>query len=275
MRKKVDHPHDGKSLKTLFIYAAVVVVLILASLAWKAFLIFQQSKFSNQHFTLALSQNEKVKELVVFNPADESMSVLQLTDEKINLKDLAKQTGISTDGQISSNDTSEDVIRDSVSETLLFFAFRYPTLQKNITILDTVRLSFYAKNLPPNKLVIKKLSSSELIDDPLLRKLLIEFFSDDLVATENMSIQIVNAAGTSGIAQRLERVLLLKGANVVAVTTAVKKEQRSKIKYFGQESYTLGKVSKLLGYQLEELPKETIANIVIVIGEDSKNTTLY
>jgi hypothetical protein len=136
-------------------------------------------------------------------------------------------------------------------------------------------LSFYAKNLPPNKLVIKKLSSSELIDDPLLRKLLIEFFSDDLVATENMSIQIVNAAGTSGIAQRLERVLLLKGANVVAVTTAVKKEQRSKIKYFGQESYTLGKVSKLLGYQLEELPKETIANIVIVIGEDSKNTTLY
>lgn len=275
MRKKVDHPHDGKSLKTVIIYAAIVAILIAASLTWKAVLIVQQSKFTNQHFTLALSQNETVKELLVFDPADESMSVLRLADSKIKLNELVKQTGIATDGYINVNDTSSGIINDNISETLLSLALRYPSLQKNVTIFDAFRLSIYARNLPPNKLVIKEVSSSELLEDPLLRKTLIAFFSDDIVATENISIQVINAAGISGIAQRLERVLLYSGANVVSVTTASKKERQSKIKYFGEETYTLGKVQNFLGFQSEILQKKTIADIVIIIGEDSKNTTVF
>ncbi len=275
MRKKVDHPHDGKSLKTFFIYAAVVAILIIASLTWKAIIVIQQSKFTNEHFTLALAQNEKIKEFVIFDPSEESMSVLKVTDEKIKLNDVPKTTGISTDGRINVNETTKDMITDSVAETLLQLAFRYPTLQKDITIFDTLRLSIYARNLPPNKLIIKEVSSSELSSDPLLKKTLIEYFSDDIVATENISVQVINASGISGIAQRLERVLMYKGANVVAVTTSQQRNMHSKIQYYGKETYTLDKVNKLLGYKVEKLSKETIADIVIIIGEDNKNTTVY
>ena len=37
----------------------------------------------------------------------------------------------------------------------------------------------------------------------------------------------------------------------------------------------IDKIKKLLGFQVSKLPNETIANIVIVIGENDKNTTLF
>jgi hypothetical protein len=235
----------------------------------------QQSKYTEQHFTLAIAQNEKVKDIIVFNPADSSMSVLKITDDKTKLSDLTTKTAISPDGQININDPSSNSIKDDVSQTLFNLTLRYPTLKKDITIFDVVRLGLYAKNLPPNKQVIQEVTSTQLVDDPQLEKTLISFFSDNIIATENTSIQIVNASGVSGIAQRLERVLQYKGANVVSVTTAQKYEKYSQIKYFGNETYTLEKVRRMLGFKTQKLESETIADITIIIGEDNKNTSQF
>lgn len=275
MRKKVDHPQDGKSLKTFFIYAIAVFVLIALSLTWKAVLIFQQSKYADQHFTLAVAQNDKVKEILIFNPQDSSMSVLTITDPTIPVDSLPQKTGILTDGQINISDNNYQLDQKDVPDTLFDIALRYPTVKTNITIFDVLRLGFYAKNLPPNKQILEEVTSSQLTEDLQLQKTLVTLFSDEIVSTENIGIQVVNAAGVAGIAQRLEKVLTLQGANVVSVTTAKKKELKSQIKYFGKETYTLEKVKKMLEYPVSTLANETIADIVIIIGEDSRGTSKF
>jgi hypothetical protein len=276
MRKKVEHPQDGKSIKTVLIYAAVVLFVIAISLTFKAITIMQQSKFKGEHFTLAVAQNDTVKEIIVFNPDDSSMSVLTLKGSSIPLAGLPKRLGISPDGQITTKDTSSDLINDEdISQTLLKLGLRYAALKTNLTIFDIGRLSLYAKNLPPNKITIKEVEDTDLAENPQLERTLVSFFSDDVVATENISIQIINASGVSGMAQRLEYILLHQGANVVSVTGSQHVQAHSQIKYFGDKTYTLDKINNLLGFTVSKLDKETIAKIVIIIGEDNKNTSIF
>jgi hypothetical protein len=275
MKKKVQHPDDGKSLKTLLLYGAAVMIVILGALALKAVNIMQQSKFTGEHFTLALAQNENVKEIIVFNPDDSSLSVLNVHDAMVPLSKLPRVFGVSPDGQISVKDSDADKIKDDISDALFQLGIRYSAIKTNLTIFDIGRLSLFAKNLPPNKITIKDISTADLTDNPDLERTLISFFSDDVLATENVSIQIINATGVSGMAQRLESVLVHQGANVVSISGAPQTQRKSEIKYFGEETYTLDKIKKLLGFHVNKLRTETIANIVIVIGESDKNTTLF
>jgi hypothetical protein len=275
MKKKVQHPDDGKSLKTLLLYAAAVFIVIIGALVLKAVNIMQQSKFTGEHFTLALAQNENVKEIIVFNPDDSSLAVLNLHDNTIPLVQLPRIIGVSPDGLISVKDKDANEIKDDISDALFQLGLRYSAIKTNLTIFDIGRLSLFAKNLPPNKITIKDVSTTDLGDNPDLDRTMISFFTDDIVATENVSIQIINASGVSGLAQRLENVLVHQGANVVAISGAQQTQQQSQIKYFGNETYTLDKIKKMLGFQVSKLGNETIANIVIVIGEDDKNTTLF
>lgn len=275
MRKKSEHPHDNKSLKTFFFYAAAVLLVIAISLTLKAIVLFQQSKYTGEHFTLALAQNEKVKEIIVFNPEDSSLAILNLQGGTIPVVELPKQVGISPDGQISFKDNMVDLAKEDVPEVLFNLGLRYTSIKTNMTIFDIGRLSFYAKNLPPNKITIKDVPVNDLSDNPQLERTLVSFFSDNVVATENVSIQVINASGVSGMAQRLERVLLHKGANVVSISGAQQTQMHSQIKFYGEETYTLEKIKKMLGFPVSKLSTETIAKIVIVIGEDDKNTTLF
>jgi hypothetical protein len=275
MKKKVEHPDDGKSIKTLLLYAAAVFIVIVGAFVLKAVNIMQQSKFDGEHFTLALAQNEKVKEIVVFNPDDSSLAVINFHDTAIPLEKLPRTIGVSPDGLISVKDSDADKIKDDISDALFHLGLRYSAIKTNLTIFDIGRLSLFAKNLPPNKITIKDISTADLNDNPDIDRTLTSFFSDDVMATENVSIQIINASGISGLAQRLENVLVHQGANVVSISGAPQTQQQSEIKYFGTETYTLEKIKKLLGFQVKKLNSETIANIVIIIGEKDKNTTLF
>jgi hypothetical protein len=62
------------------------------------------------------------------------------------------------------------------------------------------------------------------------------------------------------------------GANVVEVSTSHISQPNSKIQYFGNKSYTLEEMKALTGYPISELTRQPIANIVIILGEDSRNT---
>ncbi len=47
------------------------------------------------------------------------------------------------------------------------------------------------------------------------------------------------------------------------------------MQYFGKETYTLTKLKKLLKFPVEKAGKESIADIVIIIGEDEKNSDSF
>jgi predicted RecB family nuclease len=52
------------------------------------------------------------------------------------------------------------------------------------------------------------------------------------------------------------------------VTTADSPQNVSKIIYYGQESYTVKKLSAYLGFTAQESDKKGIADVIIIIGKD-------
>src|SRR5438045_6460371 len=93
--------HDNKSLKTFYLYAAVVLILICLSLLIKLIYIYQQSRFDPAHdFILAVVQQKSVKEIIAFHPQTPAFSLLLIQENGIPYDQLAKQYGIATDGYI-------------------------------------------------------------------------------------------------------------------------------------------------------------------------------
>jgi len=65
------------------------------------------------------------------------------------------------------------------------------------------------------------------------------------------------------------------GANVVEVSTSHVSQPKSKIQYYGERTYTLEHLENFLDFPSTKLTRQPIANIVIILGEDSRNTTKF
>ncbi len=261
--------NDRRSLKTFFLYAAIVLFFIIISLAIKTFFIIQQSKFDGEHqFIVAIAKGKNVEEVISFNPAMPAVSLLQIKGKPVSLASFGKTFGFIPDATITA--MSDMQLGSDVAKTMTAVAWRYNRLKTDITIFDIARLLFISKKA---KNTIDEITLPA--DTVLLDKKMVTLFTDEAISAENVTIQIVNASDVSGLGKRLERVLTNRGGNVVSIATSHTPETSSKIQYFGKETYTLKKLGKLLQFPITQLEKETIANIVIVLGEDSQNTTKF
>jgi hypothetical protein len=269
--KKSAHP-DNKSLKTVFLYLAIVFVIICISLAIKVFYIFQQSKFDPAHeFALVIVQHNNVKEIIAFHPETSAISLLQIEDQNLPYATLAKDYGIATDGYI---EDQEEINANSDITALLWASIMHTTTwQSNLTVLDKLRLIFFAKNVSINNKSIEQVSLIKKTPD--LNTVIATALNDQDIASENVTIQIVNATNVSGLGQRLGKVLTNMGANVVDVSSSQKTQQKSTIAYFGNDTYTVDHLQKILGIEASKIIKQTIADIIITIGTDKKNTTEF
>jgi LytR cell envelope-related transcriptional attenuator len=261
---------NNKSLKTFFLYIAIVVVLVIVSLAIKGFFLIQESKVDpSHHFTLAVLHQNSVKEIVSFQPETPSVTTLVIKNSNISYYLLAKEYGIETDGYIQAvGNISPDAtifLWESIIHSALW--------KSNLTLFDKIRLFFLAKNVTANNKTTESvtLANQNSAQDPVILNAL----SDQDIANENVSIEIINATNVTGFGQRLARVLTNSGANVVAIETAEQTQKKSTITYFGNESYTLNFVQKLLGIKARTFARQRIADIVITLGYDKINTAAF
>ena len=146
-------------------------------------------------------------------------------------------------------------------------------IASDITLYDILRFLFSAKNTSATNEIRDTVSLPQ--DDRQINQAIAALFTDQTVSSENISIQVINATDTPGMGKRLERVLTNIGGNVIAVSTQQKKETKSQIKYYGEESYTLNKIKQFLRYPVTKVNNEPIADIIIVIGADSKNAEKF
>ena len=271
MKKKITSQQShNKSLKTFYQYALLVLLLILGSLVVRVVFIWQQNLYNpGHHFTVAIVRQGLAKEIISFNPAIPSISVLKIQDAHVAYSTLAKQYGITADAYITSTENS----LPSVSTLLGATAFHGNGVQTNMTFFDSIRLLLLAKNVTANNKITDtiKLAKSNSATNTVIARAL----TDPDISRESISIQIINATDVSGMGQRLGRVLTNMGANVVDVSTARETQQMTTIAYFGNESYTLQRLEKLLHVKASLLTKQQIANIVITIGENDRDTTTF
>jgi hypothetical protein len=235
---------NSNSLKTFFVYGGVVLFFILISLLIKTIFVIQASKFDGKHqFVLAIYQSDKLKEIIKFNPSASEISVLQMEGESLE---------VIPDAMV--NSTADLPLGTDVAQTMKTIGFRYNSLATNLTVFDILRLIVIAYKEPVQS-VNKNVSDN--------------FFTDETISSENVSIQIVNASDVSGMGKRLENIFDNLGCNIVAVTTSRREEKFSKIQYFGRKTYTLEKLEKILDFSVEKIDKEGIADIVVIIGQDA------
>jgi hypothetical protein len=268
--KKAAH-QTSSSLKTVYLYLFIVFICIVISLILKGIFIIQQSKFDPaHHFTLAVTQHNQVKEIISFNPQTPAVWGLIITNN-IAYMDLVKKYGITTDGYIQVDNATfskSDII------SFLWSSIAHTELWKsNITLFDKFRLLLLAKNVTTNNKTIEDITLSD--QNPSVDLTVINALTDQDIANENISIQIINATEIPGFGQRLGQVLSNLGANVVDVSTAQRIQKKSSLAYFGNESYTLNRIQKLLNLPTTTLSRQGIADIVITIGTDKKNTTEF
>lgn len=270
-KKKVTERSSG--LRTLVIYGAFVLALILLSLSVRLFYLIKQSIFDGQHrFTIVIGEEKQVLGLISFEPINSSLSLLTFSrNSNLSFSNFNRKFGVIPDGYIKTRyDTN---LKDNIPSILQSFLIKESAISTKINFYDLLRLYLYSNKVPAGSIVVEEvpLSSDERYFDKNASILL----ADSAISAENVSVQIVNAAGQSGLGSRLERVITNLGGNVVSVKTAMTVEPVSKIMYYGSETYTLKKLERLLPIKTEVLDKEDIASIVIIIGEDYKDTSLF
>lgn len=263
---------ENKSLKTFYLYLFAVIIVIIVALLVKVVFIIQQSKFDGSHdFILAVTKQNVVKEVIAFHPQIPAVSTLAIQDPNILYGTLAKEYGITTDGYIQIDNSSQ--IGADVTPFLWSSILHTADWQSNLTVFDKIRLLLFSKSVTTNNKTTEMIS---LINPaPASETTIINTLTDQGIADENISIQIINATNITGFGQRLGRVLTNMGADVIDVSTAQNIQEKTTIQYFGTKSYTVNRLAKLLGIPATEIATQPIANIVITLGSDKAKTNAF
>lgn len=240
------------------IFAVCVLFLILVSLSIKLIGVVGRSSYgSDGRFTILLIDNTGEALYLSVNEPEKTGSKLiisqvsDFTDVPIGIDGLVRT---STDVDSSKS------LPSLISEILL----KRNEERLGVTFFDMLRMYIVSRTLSGDDIAVLEESSP----DNLLIAELSDMFVDREFIDEDKTIAIENGTDRSGVATRLENILLVTGGNVISVETAVVDQSLSKILYTDEESYTLKKIQELLGYPVEETTESQVADISIIIGKD-------
>lgn len=255
MRKKKKQ-QKGENLRLGILFSFLVIFLIALSLAFKIGGVVKESRFDGENqFTVNIGN----KELVSFSPKTSSIFVL---NTKGKVGNPGKFIGVPVDGFFVED--SFDFNKENITSNLLLMLTRYEDSKTNLTVLDIARLYLFARTVQESG--IEEQTVSMDIQALELGSILSNF-SDPEIVEEKKSIQVINATDTQGLGNRLANLVTNMGGNVILVTSQDPQE-KSVIKFFGKESYTVDRLNTILGFKTEETKEKSVADVIITIGKD-------
>jgi len=261
----MSHKTKKKSNINLAIaFMGLVVLLVVLSFMLKAFWVFKESKFDgSDKFNVAVYDKRGVG-IISFSPREKSISILKL-DKNIN-GNAFNAMQIPVNGELSIKE--KEFNYSNISASLFAGVFTDKEFHKNLTFFDILRLLLYAKTVSPN-FIFERTLSKQLSDTEKFSVLTLTF-RDPAILTEAKSIEVINATEVSGLGNRLANLVSYMGGNVVLVSSK-ENTKISKIIYFDDTGYTVKKLSSYLGFPAEKGENSGLADVIIIIGEDSLN----
>lgn len=255
MKRKKQQP-SNLGLAVLFCF--LVFGLILISLIFKTLILFEKSKFNGSN-TISILFNEKNNEQIVyFSPQTPSISILTLKGYDQN---VGRALEIPIDGRAYSE---KSLNGNNLSSQLLSSVFNFKN-QKDINIVDYLKLYFFTKSTNKNLITEKNFSSDSNPRD--ISSLISTVFVDPMLSGEKQNIEVINATDVYGLGNRLANLISNMGGNVILVTTQDPAD-KSQIEYV-KKSYTAKRLNQLLGFDLVRTEKKSIPDVIITIGKDS------
>ncbi len=245
-----------KNLKMAGWFFLAVATLIILSGILRFIILVEESRFDGGHFTLQIANKN---EFISFSPKDSSINLLRVVDGR----DVAKTLEIPVDSKIDSKD---EFTKENLSKNLLLLSFK-----GQLNFLDSIKLSLFSASVKDNSFNETRISLSE--DKSKIQSVLTSTFSDPAITEEKQSIEIINSADVPGLGNRLANYITNMGGNVILVTTGDIKD-KSEIKYL-DKTYTLKKISRMLGFVSSKEDKKRLGDVTIIIGKDSKDNTQF
>lgn len=254
---------EGNNLSLAVIFIFVILFFASISIFFKIFFLVKESSFDGSHnFNLEVKDATNIN-LISFSPGQHSISVLEV-DPKVKTNDAGSFFKIPIDARINLFDDEFD--SNHIPSVLIRSSFSFSKKLENMTVLDAFGLFLFARSVSGSSLEINKLSQNSINDNQ--DSLVASSFKDLAIDKEKKTIEIVNATEVFGLGSRLATFVANIGGDVILVSTN-EKSQKSKIIYSGNESYTVKRLSKYLNFKSEKTDKEALADVIIVIGEDT------
>lgn len=254
---------EGHTLRLAITFFVLVFVLVLSSLLVKLATVVEKSRFDGAHrFTVEFTSSDKAfAKVVSFAPDTRSISILKIQDIPATFS-AGRFLGIPIDAKVENSRQEKDVVLELQS-----LLFSYGKTETTLTPIDIFRLWLFAKGVPSSSFVFQEVSSALVqASTDRISSLL---FLDYTLSQENVSVQIINGTGVSGLGNRLARLISNMGGNVVSVETADNPIKQSKIAYQKKKTYTMERLVRVLGFQSSLLEEKGIADIVLILGGDS------
>lgn len=272
--------NSGKNnLKTAFIFFILVFALIVLSSLFKLAALIKNSRFDANHsfnvitYSTQKGQNaQKNLRVISFSPQNQSISVLRLLTNTKPAQ-IGRILKVPIDGTIGILNQDEENIKAMFQNTLL----NYKDVKTNLTIIDMARLWFFTKGVPEQSIVVKEffLLEEENLKDEVIDRISSKLFLDMTFSAEKVSIQIINGTGVLGLGNRLGRLISNIGGNVVAVSTSKSDFGTSEILYSNKNTYTLQRLSRVLGFKRAQTKGVEFSDIIIKIGKDSLSSLVF
>jgi len=259
--------NQGKNTKIGIYFLVFILGIIFISLLFKGFLIVKNSKFQDDSRFNFLISNNTERRIISFLPQNHSVSVLKVEG---NVENIHKFLEVPLDGEIKSAllDLGKPV---PLLISNIFYGFK--NIKTDLTVLDLFRIFLFTKTTSPGNFTLRTVSTDS--DEATLDKISLILFSDPKIADENLSVEIINATAEYGVGNRLARLITNISGNVVLVSTSQNIQEKSVILHKGKKSYTLKRLSKILGFEVMENKSQSLADITVQIGKDYKNLSIF
>lgn len=265
MRRKKEDSGFGRAKVAIF-FAVFIVLVVLFSLIFKVLKVVEQSRFDNYHrFTISIANNQKTQ-VISFLPSEKKIWVLKIDGDLQNnsQSDLNRFLEVPMDARVEGSVLNLD---NEIPALMSGVLTGFRNLKTDLTIIDAFRLFLFSKTVPKDFIGTKDISTS--LQSLEVDKTISSLFADAELARDGKTIEIVNAADVPNLGGRLARLITNMGGNVVLITTDNTIGKESAIFYTGKKSYTVDRLSKILGFKDVESQNIGIADIKIVIGTDA------
>lgn len=256
---------QGKTLKFAIIFCVLVFALILMSVAVKTLVLIKNSSFDGQHrFNVGIFQEAQTS-VVSFSPATHSITIINLKGKPLSTN-ISQHIGLPIDGTLRTNNMVID--KKNIAPDMLKFLLHYDDKKTSLTIIDVLKLWFFAKDVSVDFIYQRDAITSDALT---ISSFASSFFIDPAISNEKTTIEIINATASYGLANRLATFISNMGGDVVLVTSSDKPAEISEILYSGDLNYTVKKISKILGIKAAKSSKRDISDVTIILGKDILN----
>lgn len=270
MKKVTFKKNNGTYLIVFFIlfFAAILVSLIIRGIH-----LIQTADFTQYMYTLLVVADDSY--IVSVNTHDQKLSALHIKDVRLDSKNLlvsSMKAGIPLNGAVV---LPADYHIGAIEPDLLSYGKAISVITNgkaklyHLNEYDLLKFVFLAKQVKNEQkkfAVINNYTHNTEIQQQI-KDQLYELFKDSTVINEQVSIEVVNATDTSGIATQVSQMLENAGYTVVAVDSD--DAQLSSIHTAVEENESTRNLAKIFRFPQKAKQKVPIADVTVVIGADA------